>query len=54
MVKVETQDLVHNLHLVRLVMCTLVFRVHITFYILTKEDTDPGNQGTYDKLNQIP
>ena len=26
----------------------------VTFYILTKGYTVPGNQGTHDKLNQIP
>ena len=39
--------------LVNFVTCTLVSRVNITFYILTKGYTAPGNQGTYDKLNQI-
>ena len=34
-------------------MCTLVSRVQMTFYILTKGHTVPGNQGTHDKLNQI-
>ena len=35
-------------------MFTLVSRVHMTFYILEKGYTVPGNQGTHDKLNQIP
>ena len=39
--------------LVIFVMCTLVSRVHMTFHILTKGYIAPGNQGTYDKLNQI-
>ena len=34
-------------------MYTLVSRVHMTFYVLTKGYTVPENQGTYDKLNQI-
>ena len=34
-------------------MCTLVFRVHLTFHKLTKGYTVPGNQNTHDKLNQI-
>ena len=41
------------LDLVKFVMCTLVSRVYMTFYILTKGYTFPRNQGTYDKLNQI-
>ena len=32
-------------------MCTLVSRVQITFYILTKGYTVPGNQGTNDILH---
>ena len=39
--------------LVKFVMCFLVSRVHMTFYILTKGNTVPANQGTRDKLNQI-
>ena len=39
--------------LVKLVMCTLVSRVHMTFCILTKGHTVPKNRGTHDKLNQI-
>ena len=35
------------------VMSTLVFRVHMMFYILSKGYKVPGNQGTPDKLNQI-
>ena len=31
----------------------LVFRVHMTYHILTKGYTVSGNQGTHDKLNQI-
>ena len=44
------------LDLVQFVMCTLVFRVHMTFYILTKGYMVPENQGIYihDKPNQIP
>ena len=41
------------LDLLKFVMCTLVSRVHITFYILKKEYTVPGNQVKHDKLNQI-
>ena len=41
------------LDLVKFVMCTMVSRVHMTFDILTKGYIVPGNQGTYDKLNQI-
>ena len=26
----------------------------MTFYTLTKGQTVPGNQGTHDKLNQVP
>ena len=33
--------------MVKFVLCTLVSRVHMTFYILTKGDTVPGNQGTH-------
>ena len=39
--------------LVKFVICTLVSRVHMMFYILTKGYTVFGNQGTHDKLNQI-
>ena len=39
--------------LVVFVMCVLVSGVRMTFYIPTKRYTVPGNQGTYDKLNQI-
>ena len=39
--------------LVQFAMCTLVWRIHITFYIPTQGCTVPGNQGTHDKLNQI-
>ena len=31
----------------------LVSRVHMMFYILTRGDTVPGNQGTHEKPNQI-
>ena len=41
------------LDLVKFVLCILVSRVHMPFYILTKGYTVPGNQGTHDKLNQI-
>ena len=46
-------ETVDTLDLVKLVMCTLVSRVHMSFYILTKEYTVSGNQGTHDKLNQV-
>ena len=36
--------------LFKFVMCTLVFRVHKTFYTLRKGFTIPGNQGPHDKL----
>ena len=53
--------------LVKFVICTLISRVHITFFeyqkgmqsletrvhILPKGHTVPGNQGTHDKLSQI-
>ena len=39
--------------LVKFVVCTLVSRVQMTFSILTKTWTVPGNQGTHDKLNLI-
>ena len=39
--------------LVKFVMCNMVSRVHMTFYILKKRHTVLGNQGTHDKLNQI-
>ena len=42
---------VSHLDLVKFVMCTMVFRVHMTFYTLTKGYTVPGNQDTHDKLN---
>ena len=42
------------LDLVRYVICTLVSRIHMPFHILTEGYTFPGNQGTHDKLNQIP
>ena len=35
--------------LVKFVMCTLISRVNMTFYIYTV----PGNQDTHDILNQI-
>ena len=38
---------------VKFVMCSLVSRVHMTLYILTKGYTVPGNQDTLDKLNRI-
>ena len=41
------------LDLVKFVMCTLVSRVYITFYILSKGYTVPENQCTHNKLNQI-
>ena len=40
--------------LVKFVMNTLVSRVHMKFYILKKGYIVPENQGTHDKLNQIP
>ena len=39
--------------LVKFVMCTLVSRLHMTFYIITNGYPVPGNQGTHAKLNQI-
>ena len=39
--------------MVKFVMCIPVSWAHMTFYILTKGYTFPGNQGTHDKLNQI-
>ena len=41
------------MNLVRFVTCTFVSRVHMTFYILTKGNTVPENQGTRDELYQI-
>ena len=38
---------------VKCVTCTMVSRVHMTFCIIIKGYTVPGNQGTHDKLNQI-
>ena len=40
--------------IIKFVMCILMSRVHMTFYIPTKGYTVPGNQVTHDKLNQIP
>ena len=42
-----------NSNLVKFVMCTLVSRKHMTFYVLTKVCTVPGNQGTHVKPNQV-
>ena len=43
------------LDLVKFVMCILVSRVHTTHDVLEREGyTVPGNQGTHDKLSQIP
>ena len=42
-----------TLDLVKFALYILVSRVHMTFYLLTKAYTVPGNLGTYDKLNQI-
>ena len=39
--------------LVKFVMCTLVSRVHMTFYIPTIGYTLSGNQGKYDELDQV-
>ena len=39
--------------LVKFVMCTLETRVYVKYFIVIKGYTVPGNQGTYDKLNQI-
>ena len=47
------QFFVDHLELVKFVMCILVSRVHMMFYILTKGYTIPGNRGKHDKLNQI-
>ena len=41
------------LDLVKFVMCTLVSRADMTFYILIKMHTVPEHKGTHDKLNQI-
>ena len=49
----HTHTHTQEMDLVEFVMCTLVFRVHMTFYSLTKGYTVPGNQGIHDKLNQI-
>ena len=38
--------IIEFLNLVKFVMYTLVSRVHMAFYILTKGYTVPGNQGT--------
>ena len=35
-------------------MWTLVSRKNMTFYVITKAYTVPGNQGTYDKLTPPP
>ena len=40
--------------LVKFVMCVLVSRVYVMFYILRKGYTVPGNQGPHEKLYQIP
>ena len=39
--------------LINFVMCTLVSRVHMSFYALIKGYIVPGNQGTHDKLKRI-
>ena len=49
----EVNMYVELLDLVKFVICTLVARVHMTLNILMKWYTVTGNQGTYDKLNQI-
>ena len=41
---------INSADLVKFVMCTLVSREHMTFYILTKGYTVTENQGTHDKL----
>ena len=45
---------IYNDYLVKYIMCAMVSRVHMKFYILTKGYIVPGNHGTHDKLNQIP
>ena len=40
--------------MVKFVMCNLVSRVHMTFYIITERWTVRGNQGTHYKLHQFP
>ena len=49
----QNAKLVEDWDVIKFVMCTLVSRAHMTFYILTKWYTVPVNQGTYNKLNQI-
>ena len=39
--------------LAKFVMRTLVYGVHMKFYMPKKGYTVPGNQGIHDKLNQI-
>ena len=53
MIELKVFKVEYFLDLVKLGMCTLVSKVHMTFYILTKGYTVYGNQGTHDKLNQI-
>ena len=38
--------------LIKFVMCALVSRVQMTFYIITKACTVPGNQCTHDKSDK--
>ena len=40
--------------MVKFVMCTLVSRDCVPFCKYVKRHMYPGNQGTLDKLNQIP
>ena len=42
-----------SLRIAKFVMCNLVSSVYMTFYILPKGCTVPGNQGTHEKLEHI-
>ena len=48
------RDLLYKvcLNLVKFIMCTLVYRIHMTFHIPTKGYTVTENQGTHDKLDR--
>ena len=45
--------ILRNLDLIKFVICTLVSRVHMASYALTKGFTVPGNQDTHNEINQI-
>ena len=49
----QNAKLVEDWDVIKFVMCTLVSRAHMTFYILTKWYTFLGHQGTNNKINQI-